>query len=300
MESREIQGGTASAQEQESNEVEAAPGPTENKRTTQRNAPTALSRWLRRGAVIALFLACLEMGGNIFYHYSYAASYRPAQCLIQYTQVEYVQPSSPNRSSPYYQPEVIYQVILPPNANPDTYPGYAGPGSFQEQMNTSGEAQALLNRYQVGQTYPCWYSSFGIQSEAVLVFQPFAWWEIVLTSLAALTLGFLCSMIIFLLILFIFRVRRLRKKGVVTTGTVGEEQIEFITSSDLIERVHVPYAKARYKPGLEVSVIYDPQDPHHSFRIARSLRGEEIAAWCFLVVLWLPLTVFLLALLWAA
>lgn len=302
MGSREIQRETVSAQRQVS-KIEAASERAESRSATQRNTPLAPSRWwrkVRRGAVIALFLACLETGGNLLYHHAYAASYQPAQCLIQSEQVTYVQPSGSDHSSPSYEPEVMYQVISPPQANPDTYPGYAGPGSFQEQMNTSGEAQTLLDRYQVGHIYPCWYSSFGIQPEAVLVFQPFAWWEIALTSFATLTLGFLCSMISLLLIFVIARLRRLRKKGVITTGTVGEAQMEFETSSDPIKTIQVPYAKAQHEPGSKVNVIYDPQDPQHNFRITKSLRGEELAAWCFFGLIWIPLTVLLLALLWAA
>lgn len=150
----QIQHRTAFVYEQEANEETSEQA--ESQYPIQRNIPTALSRWLRRGAALALFLACLGTGGNVLSHLSYAASYQPAQCLIQYTQVGYVQPSGSGHSSPYYEPE------------------------------------------------------------------------------------------------------------------------------------------------SKISVIYNPQNPHHHFRIAKSLRGEEITCWCFLILFWIPATIFLLALLWAA
>lgn len=126
---------------------------------------------------IAFLIACLETGGNILYHHSYAASYQPAQCLIQDEQVEEKQSSNEHDSRLYYMPEFTYQVITPDRAKLDIYPGYAGPGSggpAQNSVDTSEEAQAILNRYQIGQIYPCWYSAFGIQAQAVLIFQTYA------------------------------------------------------------------------------------------------------------------------------
>lgn len=185
----------------------------------QKKLPIVLSRWMRTIGILAVIVACLATGGCILYHQYYYASYQPAQCMLQDKQIQYIQPSGSDSSS-YYEPDFTYQISTADGKTLDIWEGYIGPGASQSQFQSSTEVQTILDQYQIGQSYPCWYSTFGLQPEAELVLQPYSWIEITLASLGTFITGFLLSAIIFMLTFGLFRVRQSSRKDKVSVIVV--------------------------------------------------------------------------------
>lgn len=101
----------------------------------------------------------------------------------------------------------------------------------------------------------------------------------------AFTLSFITSVPIILFTNIARRAYRLRKKGVAVTGTVIKhsewDEIEFVTHSEPIKKISIPYDATRIAPNTEIIVVYDPKDPQNNLNIGHVHihRGIELLAW---------------------
>lgn len=109
----------------------------------------------------------------------------------------------------------------------------------------------------------------------------YSWGTLILTSLVTLMLVFGPSVGVVLFLNIAHKARRLRKKGMIVTGTIIKhedeegDEVEFETRSEPVRKIRVPYNGAQDKAGAEINVIYDPQDPQKNSMSQGHQRGEK-------------------------
>lgn len=201
----------------------------------QRQRQFLLLRWQVKFLFVVVTVACaslLPLHYTLLYH-----SYQQGTCTITDKQVQ--ESDSTDKSgdvSRWYTPLVSYNVHTIDGKLISTT-GIDGPfkntgyGGYDPDS-----AQAIIDRYQVGQVTPCWYNPIKPET-AFLAFYGYTFSD-------ALTTFFLCLLCFAILAAFVYwlfdwtvwRLYALEKRGVVTHGTVLRSEKRG-TKGSIAERV---------------------------------------------------------------
>jgi uncharacterized protein DUF3592 len=221
-------------------------------------------------------------------HQYVSTTYRPMSCLIDGTSVSY----HSTKNGSYYEPDIAYEVIGANGQHIASGEDTMGLGHYDD----SSSAQAVVDQYQTGSTYACWYST--IASPGALLVSP---GERQNTGFLVI-FWFVCSGGLGLLAFWLVRhtflyPRQLRKRGVTAYGTVVDHEtqrsrngtttysiVKFQTQTDppLFCRVKKQGREALHST---MSVLYDPLNPARNARIGNGGMGCTITVFLFIFLI---------------
>jgi Protein of unknown function (DUF3592) len=249
-----------------------------------RQTKRRLFSWL---AIIFLLLLFSMLTGLIALHplFTYQ-TYEQGSCSILSGDVK--QESTKNGSYYYYIPVFEYTLQTKDGQQVDTFKQYA---SYTSQE----EAQQVVNHYNVGQTYQCWYNpAHPTRSELVL---PKLMVDDYKATYIGTSIGFFL-VYTFLWSLFyygVYRQRCLMRRGVLTEGRVVEHFVvrtksglnthSRIVFSPLDDSSH-SYKVAKvgeYEVGSLQPVCYDPLNPRNA-RYGGRPNGTSAIGFMFVVI----------------
>lgn len=188
------------------------------------------------------------LSGLIRLHtYSVYQTYQQGQCTILSGTTDYTS----TKDEQYYTADLQY-IVTTKDGQHITTDGYDGP--YASQFDTQDEAQQIVDSYQVGQSYSCWYDP-AAPFHAVLVFYGYNINDLIGDYIGT-SLGYLVGYsLLWLLLYYIFyRQLCLIRRGVLTQGTVVENAVR------------------RTRNGKRTSsrISFSPlDDPSHSYKISR-------------------------------
>jgi hypothetical protein len=152
--------------------------------------------------------------------------------------------------------------------------GYDAPD--QQQYDTQGEAQAVVDSYNVGQHYPCWYNP-AAPTHAVLVFRGYNTNNLI-NDYIGTSVEFLAgfAFLWYLLYYIFYRQRCLMRRGVVTEGKVVEHFEHWTRSGtktysriffapvDELSRSYKVETPGEFEVGSPLPVCYNPLNPKNA------------------------------------
>lgn len=228
--------------------------------------------------LFALFTGLIQL--HTYFTYQ---TYQQGQCTITYGTTVY----HSTKSGHYYTPDLQY-IVSTRDGQQVTTEGYDAPR--QQEFDTQNEAQQVVDSYNVGHAYPCWYNP-AYPLRAVLVFRGYTMdtftVDYVLTSLGFL-LGY--SVLWYLLYYIFYRQRCLMRRGVLIDGKVvenferrsryGRKTYSRIFFSPLDEPLqsYKVVTQGAYMVGSSQPLCYDPINPKNAQYGDRPRGGRAVAA----------------------
>lgn len=225
----------------------------------------------RVGLLTFLLVPLLALPTGLIQFHTYATyqTYQQGLCTIISGTTDY----HSSKSGSYYTPDFQYTVSTKDGQQVDAS-GYDAPD--QQHYDTQGEAQAVVDSYNVGQPYTCWYNPAD-PTHAVLVFRGYDTnnliTDYILTSLEFFS-GF--AFLWYLLYYIFYRQLCLMRRGVLTEGKVVEHferrsrygtktysRIFFAPVDDPSLSYKVE-TQGEYVVGSQQPVCYDPLNPKNA------------------------------------
>lgn len=210
------------------------------------------------------------LSGLIRLHTYYVyQTYQQGQCTILSGTTDYYS----TRDSQYYTADLQY-IVSTKDGQQVTTDGYDGP--YTSQFDTQDEAQQIVDSYQVGQSYPCWYNP-AAPYHAVLIFRGYNTNDFFIDYIETSLLYLLGYSFLWLLLYYVFyRQLCLIRRGVLTQGTVVENvvrrtrrgktttsRIAFSPRDDPSRSYKIMKAGA-FNIGHPMTVCYDPLNPKNA------------------------------------
>jgi hypothetical protein len=223
------------------------------------------------GLVTFLLVPLLAVPTGLIQFHTYYTyqTYQQGRCTIISGTTEY----HSSKSGSYYTPDLEYTVTTNDGQQVETS-GYDAP--YQQHYYAQDDAQQVVNSYNTGQTYSCWYNPAD-PIHAVLVFRGYnvndLLGDYILTSLEFFV-GF--SFLWYLLYYVFYRQLCLIRRGVLTEGKVVENferrtksgtktysRIFFSPVDDPSQSYKVE-TQGAYMVGSSQQVCYDPLNPKNA------------------------------------
>jgi hypothetical protein len=118
----------------------------------------------------APFTSCFTIIYGLYVRNSVNTSYQSAHCLIVSKTINYISETSNTHQNMHYAPLLTY-TLATCDGQQIAGQGYDGP--MQSEFWFVDEAQRILDKYQEGHTYACWYSRAAFRNQAVLALNPY-------------------------------------------------------------------------------------------------------------------------------
>ncbi len=227
--------------------------------------------WWLIAPLLSILLPVLVGLVGTAHHQSIYASYHPTLCTILDKQIDTTTQGGAHSPRYFvYTPDMIFAASLP-DGNHQVFTGYGGPD--QESFLSVEQAQDVLNRYRVGATSRCWFSTYDGNVHVVLVLHydvtaDIPRWLLTLAFGIPLLLGEAFFGY------FAYRPRVLVKRGIETQGYVWKRNlarrvalVEFWTLTTPALRYEIVKQagdKKAFPRGQHVNVVYDRRNPDHA------------------------------------
>lgn len=211
-------------------------------------------------------------------HDALNTTYQPLTCRLNKGYV--------TTSGSYYTPYFEYDVLSPQGSIIASGSGDMYRGAYSKV----DEAQQDLQQYQIGSTYPCWYSSSLLVSTHVMLQPPSLGGSRNVGSW--IMSSFICLFLIMLLFVFarlLYPPWRLHKRGIAISGSVIKHEertdnqlhtravslIEFETKTDPPLRCRT-VVLGSYPLDQSIDIFYDPLNPEKNTNVGTELSIRQM------------------------
>ncbi len=230
--------------------------------------PTRKRRPYLVGTFSFLFVLLLSLATGLiqFHLYTVYQTYQQGFCTIESGTTEY----HSTKSGSYYTPDFQYTVHTGDGQQAEAS-GYDAPTNAE--YDTQDEARQVVDSYNIGQTYSCWYNPAD-PTHAVLVYYGYSTSTLVGNYIATVVLSFIGYLFLWFLLYYTFyRQLCLIRRGVQTQGKVVStlqrstrsgrktySRVVFSPVDDPSRTYRLDIAGA-YPVGSPQTVCYDPRNP---------------------------------------